>query len=682
MNTPRYRNLINAGIYISIGFVLSYVSLLNQVQDYMSPNEGGGGAKNDGSSNLRGSEDDVKHHDKDDDDVPVGLCERLQGKSAPWLWATSKNDLLQASLLQHFDPNGYHKEWMTAMLQQLSTTDLQKGLLHPPSALDLHGVIKKIEARMLANNNNASSSSSASAPIVHVGVFGGSVTQGNGCYILPDELKPFFQDKTGETPPDDVRGLNCGWPTRLQQLCDYFLGKQVIAIHNLGTGGARSTISLPVLKNRFFVGNDNTDDEYDDLNKHGFDVIINGHAVNDNTFDTESHTQVVLGNFQEAIHVAEAFYRQARTTRLCDDADKNPPPLVLFLNEYLGNRNELIVGENLRHSAVQLVSEYYDFAYVSYSHVFARFVYRRSNETLFSPNWGTMQQPKLEVHFGMSGHVLISWVLAYSALQSAVDYCNHQHVLAEDKGHAWNLLEKNKETNSHVDARLIPDDSQDELLLIQNSLPPRLATAQWSTISETWQHDAVVYKRQVHDYCALGENITQKPCPFAFLSSSFGPLRTAADALNAYLAPFIIPNAAASNDATPEAAGWQAVNDKITLRVDHLPAPVRLVTIHYMKSYGPEWDASIAQFHLRVLDHRNADKEYAVRRLYETNFQLTGWHDQKTSIGYAHELDLMDGGSGSVNTKTPAQAGTSIELDIALVQGVKFKIMAIMMCVR
>jgi hypothetical protein len=135
MSAPSCRHLVNAGFYILIGFVLSYMSFSNQVQDSMTLNEGkGGGAKVDGtssiiavrSSTLRGSEDDVYyHHDKDDDAAaPVGLCERLQGNSAPWLWTTSKRHLLQASLLQPFDPHGYHKEWMAALLQQWSTSDL------------------------------------------------------------------------------------------------------------------------------------------------------------------------------------------------------------------------------------------------------------------------------------------------------------------------------------------------------------------------------------------------------------------------------------------------------------------------------------------------------------------------------------------------------------------------------
>jgi hypothetical protein len=447
-------------------------------------------------------------------------------------------------------------------------------------------------------------------------------------------------------------------------------------------------MSLQLLKYRLY-GNGN-DDEYDPK-KRGFDVIINGHGVNDNNFDTQSRTQVEWGHLQEAIQVAEAFYRQARTSREC--GDNPPPPLVLFLNEYLGNFNELIAGENLRHAAVQLVSEYYDFAYVSYSSVFARYVHRRSSETIFSPKWGTLQQPKQEVHFGMTGHVLISWVLAYSALQSMVDYCNHQqqHPLLLGEGKEWSLLDEytNKETSGH-NVRLIPDASKDEVLI--NSIPPLLDTAKWTTISETWEQDAVEYKRQVREYCALGDNITQSPCPFAFLSSTYRLFFTAVDEANTYLAPFIV-NKASNTTTLPSvaataAAGWQAVNDmrgtegvriglvpmhgvgsNITYRVNNLRAPVRLVTIQYMKSYGPDWDASMAHFQLRVSDRRGNRTKF-----YETNFDLVGWHNQKTSIGYVHEIDL--------GKSTPAQVGTTIELEITLVKGIKFKINAIMMCVR
>jgi hypothetical protein len=91
-------------------------------------------------------------------------------------------------------------------------------------------------------------------------------------------------------------------------------------------------MSMQLLKYRLF-GNGNDDDAYDPRTKHGFDVIVNGHGVNDNNFERQSRTQVELINFNEAIQVAEAFYRQARTSRPCADVDVDPPPLVLFLNE-------------------------------------------------------------------------------------------------------------------------------------------------------------------------------------------------------------------------------------------------------------------------------------------------------------------------------------------------------------
>jgi hypothetical protein len=632
MNTS-YRNFTMPAISILVGCALSYLSMLGQFREYMTLSKGGA---NDGN---------IAHHKGEAYHKEDGLCQRLEGKSAPSLWASSKSDLLQASL-HPFDPNGYHKEWMSALLQQLSTSDLHKGLLHPPSGYDLHRVMQKIEARMAEGS---------SAPVVQVGVFGGSITQGSGCDFLPYELKPFFKDKTEAAP--NISGRGCAWPTRLQLLCDYFLGKNVVQVTNLGAGGATSDLSIPLLKYRLF-GNE-------DLTKHGFDIIINGHGVNDNDFKRRG--SLVLDNFNTAMQVAEAFYRQARTSRPCDIDN---PPLVLFLNEYMGNTNEIIVGENLRHSAVKLVSEYYEFMYVSYTHVFQRFVYQRSNETIFSPpKWGTM----IYWHFGMTGHVLLPWVMAYSALQSVVDYCNHQQATEQEE---WNLDKKNSESNSHRQESLIPDTAKDPVLV--KSLPPLLNNAAWKTISETWKNDAEEYKKQVHDYCALGENATGNPCPFAFMSSFIGTYRDAAS-LNEYLAPYTFSQ---QGEMTP---GWQGADDfrdgwhnkngvvptkgvgsKITLRVSNLTAPVRHVTIETMKSYGPDWDASIANFKLSVLDDGEKPE-------YETSFNLTGWHDKRTSIAYVYEFDLD-------TSNTLAQAGKSIELEITLLQGIKFKIMAILMC--
>jgi hypothetical protein len=263
--------------------------------------------------------------------------------------------------------------------------------------------------------------------------------------------------------------------------------------------------------------------------------------------------------------------------------------------------------------------------------------------------------------------------MAYSALTSVVDYCNHQQVDGQEE---WNLDKNNNETNRHI--RLIPDTAKDPVLV--ESFPPLLNNAAWTTISETWENDAEEYKKEVRDYCALGENVTENPCPFAFMSSNLGTTRSVAS-LNEYLAPYTLLK---TGETTP---GWQGEDDlndngpneigvvptkgvgsKITLHTSNLTAPVRLVTIHYMKSYGPDWGTSIANFKLSVLDDAGENKSAV---MYETSFNLTGWNDQQTSIAY--EVDLSN---------TPAQVGKSIELEVTLLQGIKFKIMAILMCSR
>ena len=654
--------LRNRVFYAIVGLcALSYVSFLHQDLNCITLNEtvfgkaavpGGGSTLDESLMNVVGTDkekDDVDDNDDGFSSSASPICRRVGGKSVPLLWEKAKQDLLQASI-HPSDSQGYHTGWISALLQQLSSSLLHKGLQHAPSALDLEFILSKIEARM---------ANPTLAPIVQVGVFGGSVTVGSGCNTLPAELQPFLNN-TQQAPP--IQGNNCAWPRRLQHFCDYFLGENVVKVTNLGYGGTSSSLANPVLKYRLFGNNP-------DIVQHGIDVIINGYGVNDNYFqsswNTESRKNMELQNFIKALRDAQGFYRQARTSRPCERDE----PVVWYVSEYLGNQNEIIVAENLRHSAIQFASEYYDFMYVNYAKVIDRFVYSNSHETLFSPQWERRGKYIVDGHFGMPGHTMLVWVMAYGALQSVVDYCNHQQVIGQK------VARQQQQQQQSPDAILIPDAASDHFLA--KSLPPLLDNVTWTSISQTWKQDSEKYSQHVHDYCAaIGENNTERPCSFTFLCSHLGTTRTARS-LNKYLSRYTI--------SKKQDTGWEGVDDmrngwsnkvgvvptkgvgsKIKFGIDNLESPVRLMTIHYMKSYGHEWNTSIANFKLSVLNGTKSE--------FESDFNLTGWHNQQTSVGYPFEFDL--------GPNTPAGIGKRIELEVTLLQGIKFKIMAIMICSR
>ena len=102
------------------------------------------------------------------------------------------------------------------------------------------------------------------------------------------------------------------------------------------------------------------------------------------------------------------------------------------MDEYIGNQHELLLGELIRHDAVQLISNQAKFGYISSAFAVRPLVYADAAETLFSALWERRGKRITDVHFGMPGHVYVSWVFAYSVLKAATDFCVDQQFQDED----------------------------------------------------------------------------------------------------------------------------------------------------------------------------------------------------------------------------------------------------------
>jgi hypothetical protein len=473
---------------------------------------------------------------------------------------------------------------------------------------------------------------------------------GSGCDVIPTEIKKKVKKQPREKN-GPVRGRDCAWPSRLQQLADSFLGKEVVWIHNLAAGGTGSAQAQPVLNYWLYPRNS-------PLRDRGPDVVVNSYSVNDNFHDWKhSNATVDFDHFNSNLNKTQNFLQTALRSRPCDD-----PPLVLFVDEYFGNTHELLLGEYIRHDAVQSLSNQAKFGYISSSFAVQPFVYADTHETLFSPSWYQTKWDKQkhtaetkrvrDGHFGMPGHMHVTWVLAYSVLKATIDFCEDRQF--RDEGLRSSFLSKRTES------------------LVQSDFSPDLTHGvSWTSVSSQWHASDTARIHAEEDFCQSATS-REKPCQFAFITTPAGTVHTGKQLLK-YLMPFETSNTGWSPHNDIKSGGWQnklglvakRPGASFSLKLKNIENSARFLTLDSLKSYGEKWANSEAQFNITIWSN------YTIE--HETSFRVKGYHKQNTSISYPYHFDLGE---------HSAKPGQTVTIDITLVGGTIFKIIALMLCSR
>jgi hypothetical protein len=556
------------------------------------------------------------------------VCQKIgDGRTSASKWRAHLHGILEASI-HPFDEGRIHQNWTKELLDLVTPELMERALRTQPSYKDINRIIRIVDKRL----------HNSSAPPLHVGVFGGSVTVGSGCEILPKELKKKVKEHPGEKG-GPVKGRICAWPFRLQQLADSFLGKGVVEIHNLAVGGTNSRQAQPVISYWLYPLNS-------PLRDQGPDVIVNSYSTNDNLYF--SNATADFKHFNNTLKMTHSFVQTALRSRPCHD-----PPVVYFVDEYIGNQHELLLGEQIRHESVQLLSNQAGFGYISSAFAARPLVYADTSETLFSALWDKRGKRQLDVHFGMPGHVYVSWVFAYSVLKAAADFCVDQKFHDEDL-RSSSLL-KGSQT-------LVQSDFSPELT---SGLRLRNATSQWNE-RETGGVRA-------EDEMCRSSIWNKTPCQFAFVATPAGTAHNAGQ-LNRYIAPFQVSSTGWAGKNDIKIGGWQnklgLVADKagasIVLELKNIENSIRFLTLDSLKSYGEKWANSEAQFNITIWNNSSSVE-------HETSFQVKGYHNRTASISSSYRLDL---GAHS------AKPGQTVTLEIKLVGGTMFKIIALMLCNR
>jgi hypothetical protein len=113
------------------------------------------------SSSLLERKSSLSQHQTD-------VCRNLgAGKTASSIWRAHFHDIFEASIL-HIDKDRVHQNWTKQLLELVTPEFMARALRTSPSYKDTERIMRIIDEKM----------TNSSAPPLHVGVFGGSVTEG------------------------------------------------------------------------------------------------------------------------------------------------------------------------------------------------------------------------------------------------------------------------------------------------------------------------------------------------------------------------------------------------------------------------------------------------------------------------------------------------------------------------
>ena len=211
-------------------------------------------------------------------------------------------------------------------------------------------------------------------------VMGGSVTMGVVCHINP------VTTATGK-----YSRRNCAWPGRVATFfTQLFHGYELIDFHTLALGGTNTESGITMWDYSLLPG----DVPYPD-------IVINAYATNDMHYNSVQDAIAKNISLAESLlNLSQEFVRQILTPkRGCGHA----PPLLLYLDDYLGNEQNEVMTTLLSAQTINLMSGYYGIGSMSYGDAVRDMVYGDTNEWWFSSKWweGGKYERAVHPHMGM-----------------------------------------------------------------------------------------------------------------------------------------------------------------------------------------------------------------------------------------------------------------------------------------
>ncbi|KAL3822186.1 hypothetical protein ACHAXA_008202 [Cyclostephanos tholiformis] len=510
---------------------------------------------------------------------------------------------------------------------------------------------------------------------------GGSVTMGVVCHINP------VTTATGK-----YTRRACAWPGRISEFISKLSGGyELVQFHTLALGGT-NTESGSVMWDYSLLPDDMP---YPD-------VVINAYATNDmhyNSVQDAIARNVTLA--ESLLTLGQDFVRQVLTPKAgrCE-ATYRHPPLLLYLDDYIGNEQNEVLTTMLSPQTIHLLAGYYGLGSMSYGDAIRDIKYGDTREWWFTPNWyeGKTGEYGRAVHPHMGMHISMVWVVAYNLMNLVTTYCSlpvststststggrrrgmRHHAGVDGVGE---YVDANQSTNGAAprSTRELVGGPRRKPLGIPPPLTPELSLEH---ITELWRNEsnlnAHLWTR--HEECATNDHVDDenddapipRPCIFswvALLERFLDNPKRLADKVGKYIT---------SNE------GWEAANDnnklgwvpangigsKFTMEFKGISRPVRAVTWMIMRSYGERWEGSMLNVEVWSGETLLARKD------------IEGYHDKKTSETYNIKMRLddvgVDGGESPKGSERGAVVGSDLRIEFKLVGGSTFKISGMAIC--
>jgi hypothetical protein len=578
------------------------------------------------------------------------MCQSLASTSAMALWVDNIDKIHDASRLR------LDRKWklhdLTAQVLQLITPRLPLSVKTlPRDVVGVEALLRKAHVRYEYLHAPVRRRRGLPVPPpVKIVVLGGSVTAGVNCY-----------SGIGGSDLD-----KCAWSARMKGLINNMAQGELVEVHVFALGGSNTNTATVLL-------------EYDLLPKEAqnADIMINGYSTNDmhvKTIEEAAGEGKTLTD--KVFEMCQDFVRVALRPRPC----QKHPPLLLWLDDYLGNEQRVILETTALSKAMHVLANYYGFGSVSHADAVSDWVYGDTREYLFSPNWYKGKGFTREIHPGQGAHLSMAWMMTYHLLTVATNYCSLE---------AWNVAQG--EASMSYNHSKIP--GLPELLGVNQvganldkakpkpkpgGLPPALTNSlSIRGVSKDWR-DADAATASTLEQC---KDKDYKQCPFAWIVGF--PLdggkvelyqkKSESDTtlIHDYFAKHVTNFGGweVVDDTGRGKYGWVPVNGKVgsqmTLEFSKLSQAIRTVTFFTMKSYGEKWANSTARIDISSKSSKSGSDWKAL-----TSKDMVGFHDKHTSEMYTEPMRLP----------TDVQPGDNLRISITFLSGSTFKIQGLAVC--
>lgn len=563
------------------------------------------------------------------------ICQTLRYQKTQEIWMAKLPELLEWSI-HPFDTERYFVDFHARLLHLMSPERFERAFKTLP-----HRYWKSVEAameitilRMQALQRN--DTGSATARKLHILVMGGSVAEGDQC-------RP--KVRLSQRPQ---HRRTCAWPFRLQFMLDRILGEDVVEVTAATVGGTNSEAALVVL-------------DYDLVPKE-VDVVIHAYATNDmHAYTMEAARAKNVTLRERVFELTEQFAR--RVLSRCRPS-QGPPPLLIHLDDYLGNEQNNILESTHIAQTVPWLANYYGFMHLSYADAVRDLVYGNTQESYLSPYWtiinATTGALYREVHPGMGAHIVISFMILYSFLHTMTTFCS----LPEHAERRWD--KKGKLRYEPIGG--LPELTEALKLHLfytppekVNGLPPQVyPDLTLDSVTNKWK--SATFKDCSKEY--------ENRCIYAWVSR-ITPNCMIRSHLDDILARHSVsrklewePEFQFKKLGLIPTAG---ISSTLLLEFVNLTQPVSSIMLMIMKSYGPKWINSTVQL---SASHRAA----GARRWRDHQLSLTefsGYHEKNTSEQYSYTSDFLPHG---------ANTGDDLRVSLKLINGQTAKIMGMAVC--